>query len=96
MSEMNHMMKSRKVRIAIAVAAVAALAGLWHYRRADAREATTYRYATITRGDIQSSVSATGTIAVGVSIPLWDRGSADLATQRAQIEEDNARLAMDT
>ena len=35
-----------------------------------------------------------GAIAVGISIPLWDRGSADLATQRAQIAEDNARLAL--
>ena len=35
-----------------------------------------------------------GSISVGFSIPLWDRGSADLATQRAQIAEDNARLAL--
>jgi outer membrane protein len=33
-----------------------------------------------------------GSISVGLSIPLWDRGSTDLATQRAQIAEDNARL----
>ena len=33
-----------------------------------------------------------GSISLGVSIPLWDRGSTDLATQRAQINEDNARL----
>jgi outer membrane protein len=33
-----------------------------------------------------------GSIGVGLSIPLFDRGTADLATQRAQIAEDNARL----
>jgi outer membrane protein len=33
-----------------------------------------------------------GSISLGLSIPLWDRGSADLSTQRAQIAEDNARL----
>jgi outer membrane protein len=33
-----------------------------------------------------------GSIGLGLSIPLWDRGSTDLATQRAQIAEDNARL----
>ena len=33
-----------------------------------------------------------GSISLGVSIPLWDRGTTDLATQRAQINEDNARL----
>jgi outer membrane protein len=35
-----------------------------------------------------------GSIGIGVSIPLFDRGSADLATQRAQIQADNARLAL--
>jgi outer membrane protein len=36
-----------------------------------------------------------GSIGIGVSIPLFDRGSADLATQRAQIQADNARLAFE-
>jgi outer membrane protein len=35
-----------------------------------------------------------GSVGIGVSIPLFDRGSADLATQRAQIQADNARLAL--
>jgi outer membrane protein len=35
-----------------------------------------------------------GSIGIGVSIPLFDRGSSDLATQRAQIQADNARLAL--
>jgi outer membrane protein len=35
-----------------------------------------------------------GSIGIGVSIPLFDRGSTDLATQRAQIQADNARLAL--
>jgi outer membrane protein len=33
-----------------------------------------------------------GSLSVGFSIPLWDRGNADVTTQRAQIAEDNARL----
>jgi outer membrane protein len=33
-----------------------------------------------------------GSISVGFSIPLFDRGNADLATQRAQLSEDNAQL----
>jgi outer membrane protein len=36
-----------------------------------------------------------GSIGIGISIPLFDRGSADLATQRAQIQADNARLALE-
>jgi outer membrane protein len=35
-----------------------------------------------------------GSVGIGVSIPLFDRGSTDLATQRAQIQADNARLAL--
>ena len=33
-----------------------------------------------------------GSIALGVSLPLFDRGNVDLATQKAEISEDNARL----
>ena len=33
-----------------------------------------------------------GSVSLGVSIPLWDRGATDLSTQRAQINEDNAQL----
>lgn len=33
-----------------------------------------------------------GSISVGFSIPLFDRGNADLAAQRAQLSEDNAQL----
>ena len=35
-----------------------------------------------------------GSVGIGVSIPLFDRGSTDLAAQRARIAEDNARLAL--
>ncbi len=37
-----------------------------------------------------------GSIGVGVSIPLFDRGSASIAEQRAQIAEENARLSLDS
>ena len=35
-----------------------------------------------------------GSIGIGLSIPLFDRGNAQLATQRAQIQEENARIAL--
>ena len=35
-----------------------------------------------------------GSLGIGVSIPLFDRGTTDFATQRAQINEDNARLEL--
>ncbi|HSQ30567.1 MAG TPA: TolC family protein [Gemmatimonadaceae bacterium] len=36
-----------------------------------------------------------GSIGVGISIPLFDRGAASVAEQRAQIAEENARLSLD-
>ena len=35
-----------------------------------------------------------GSLSLGVSIPLFDRGSTALATQRAEISEENARLEL--
>ena len=36
-----------------------------------------------------------GSIGIGVSIPLFDRGSSSVAEQKARIAEENARLALD-
>ncbi|HEV7589588.1 MAG TPA: TolC family protein [Longimicrobium sp.] len=35
-----------------------------------------------------------GSVSVGVSLPLFDRGSAAAETQRARITQDNARIAL--
>ena len=35
-----------------------------------------------------------GSVSLGVSIPLFDRGNTNLATQRAEIAEDNARIEL--
>lgn len=37
-----------------------------------------------------------GSIGIGVSIPLFDRGSTSVAVQRAQVQEDNAELARES
>ena len=37
-----------------------------------------------------------GSVGIGISIPLFDRGATQAATQRAQIQADNAQLALDT
>ena len=37
-----------------------------------------------------------GSIGVGISIPLFDRGATQAATAKAQIAEQNANLALDT
>lgn len=35
-----------------------------------------------------------GVVAIGVSIPIFDRGAVSLVEQKAQIERDNARLSL--
>jgi outer membrane protein len=37
-----------------------------------------------------------GSLGIGVSIPLFDRGSASIAEQRARIAEENARLSLES
>jgi len=36
-----------------------------------------------------------GSVAIGVSIPIFDRGQTSVAAQKAKVEEDNAKLALD-
>jgi outer membrane protein len=36
-----------------------------------------------------------GSIALGISVPLFDRGEAGLAIEKARIDEDNARLTLE-
>lgn len=35
-----------------------------------------------------------GSLGIGISIPLWDRGATGVATEKAQIQEQNANLAL--
>jgi outer membrane protein len=37
-----------------------------------------------------------GSIGIGISIPIFDRGATQAASERAQIAEDNAKLALST
>jgi outer membrane protein len=37
-----------------------------------------------------------GAVGIGISIPLFDRGAAALASQQASITADNARIALET
>jgi outer membrane protein len=36
-----------------------------------------------------------GSVGIGVSFPLFDRGASSVATQQAQLQADNARLALE-
>lgn len=53
----------RKLHIAAAATGIAVLAGGgWFYRKAEAAQRPNYRFATVERGTVTSSVSATGTL----------------------------------
>ncbi|HYC89529.1 MAG TPA: efflux RND transporter periplasmic adaptor subunit [Thermoanaerobaculia bacterium] len=55
-------MRKKKTTIAIALIAVLAVVGVLVHRQAFARETTTYRFTAVERGDVEASVSATGTL----------------------------------
>lgn len=58
----------------IVIVALVGAAGLWWYRRADAGQTTGYRFATVERGNLEATVSATGilnavtTVQVGTQV----------------------------
>jgi outer membrane protein len=73
----------------------AARAGWWPTVSLTAGYSSAYSSATDLSFADQLDQRRGGSVGIGVSIPLFDRGSTALATQRAQIEEDNARLTLE-
>ena len=60
----------KKLYAAGALLLVVGGGGLVAYRRADATDAPAYRFATIDRGDIESTVSATGTLSADTTVQV--------------------------
>jgi outer membrane protein len=56
---------------------------------------TTYSSATALSISDQLNQRRGGSVSVGVSIPIFDRGNASVAIQQAKIQEDNARLSLE-
>jgi HlyD family secretion protein len=69
----------KKSLIALAVIAVLAAIGVFVARVGFAKEATTYRFATISRGDIQSKVSATGTLNAVTTVSVGTQVSGQVS-----------------
>jgi len=63
----------------IAVAAVILAGTAWFYKRADGKEAPAYRTATIRRGSVKSTVSATGTLSAVQTIQVGTQVSGQIA-----------------
>jgi HlyD family secretion protein len=69
-----------KVKIAAAAVAIAGLSGLtWAYRRADGKEAPSYRTAAVTRATIKSTVSATGALQAVRTVQVGTQVSGQVA-----------------
>jgi HlyD family secretion protein len=71
---------TRKTRFALGgIVIVAGALGLWIYRNAEAREAPTYRFATVTRGNLESTVSATGALSAVTTVQVGTQVSGQVS-----------------
>ncbi len=78
----------KKTRVAIAIAVVVAIgAGLWFYQRADASETAPYRFASVQRANVHSSVSATGTLSAVTTVQVGTQVSGQVAEIRADFND---------
>ena len=69
-----------KMKISAAAVAMATLGGwTWSYHRADAKEAPAYRTATVTRGSLRSTVSATGALQAVRTVQVGTQVSGQIA-----------------
>ena len=69
-----------KTRLTVGAIVVAAGAlGLWIYRNAEAREAPSYRFVTVTRGNLESTVSATGALSAVTTVQVGTQVSGQVA-----------------
>jgi HlyD family secretion protein len=71
---------TKQTRFAVAAIVVtAAVAGLWIYRNAEAREAPAYRFATVSRGSLESTVSATGALSAVTTVQVGTQVSGQVS-----------------
>jgi HlyD family secretion protein len=73
---------SRMIRTRITTAAVVVAAavggGLWFHRRADAKEAPAYRFASVERGSVHATVSATGALSAVRTVQVGTQASGKI------------------
>jgi len=72
-------MNKKRSLIAIIIIAVLAAAGALFYRVANAKETPAYRFATVQRGNIQSTVSATGTLNAVTTVSVGTQVSGQVS-----------------
>src|SRR5215212_981240 len=72
-------MSKKNITIAIVAIALIAIAGAAVQRNAFAKEAPEYRFAKVERGDVQSTVSATGTLDARTTVTVGTQVSGQVA-----------------
>ena len=77
-----------KKRIAAAAAVVVlAAGGVAVYRRADAKQTPAYRFAAVTRGNLESTVSATGALSAVKTVQVGTQVSGQIAAIHADFNQ---------
>ena len=70
---------TRMLTASAATVVVAGLVGLWFYRRAEAGNVPVYRFAAVERGNIETTVSATGTLSAVRTVQVGTQVSGQIA-----------------
>ena len=79
-------MKTKRIAAAAAVVVLAA-SGVAFYRHADANEAPAYRFATVTRGNLEATVSATGALNAVKTVQVGTQVSGQVAALYADFNQ---------
>jgi HlyD family secretion protein len=80
-------MRQKKSFIAIGLVLILSIIGVLVHRLAFAKEATTYRFATIERGNMQSTVSATGTLNAVTTVSVGTQVSGQVSELLADFND---------
>ncbi|HKS23431.1 MAG TPA: efflux RND transporter periplasmic adaptor subunit [Thermoanaerobaculia bacterium] len=80
-------MNKKRSLIALIIIAVLAVAGVLVQRVAFAKETPAYRFATVERGNIQSTVSATGTLSAVTTVSLGTQVSGQVSELLADFND---------
>ena len=72
------MMKKKSI-VAVALAVVIAVVAVLVHRTAFARETTSYRFTAVERGDVESTVSATGTLSAVTTVAVGTQVSGQIS-----------------
>lgn len=80
-------MNKKRSLIAVIVIALLAVAGVLVYRVANAKETPAYRFVTVERGNIQSTVSATGTLNAVTTVSVGTQVSGQVSQLLADFND---------